>query len=74
MLVFNTTTQEASQVNAPFAPVQNGALVYLPYGDEGVLLFFGGENPSAVTGQHLDEDATPVRGLESRVYSKLTCS
>lgn len=60
MLVFNTTTQEASQVDAPIAPVQNGALIYLPYGDRGVLLFLGGEKPASANGQHLDEEAVPV--------------
>lgn len=60
MLAFNTTTQDSLQVGAPFTPVLDGALIHLPYGDQGILIFLGGETPSALSGTHLDETATPV--------------
>jgi hypothetical protein len=49
MITFNTSTGEFRQVAAPFTPVQNGALVYVPVG-EGVLVYMGGETPSVADG------------------------
>ncbi|OXV06242.1 hypothetical protein Egran_05990 [Elaphomyces granulatus] len=45
MIQFNTTTGNFTQLDAPFTPVQNGALVHIPVGDSGVLVYFGGETP-----------------------------
>lgn len=60
MLGFNTTTQVATQLDAPFAPVQEGALQYLPYGDQGLLVYLGGETPSGLSGPDLYDYASPV--------------
>ncbi|GFG17388.1 hypothetical protein IFM5058_08449 [Aspergillus udagawae] len=49
MIAFNTTSGEFRQLSAPFTPVQNGALVYVPVGD-GVLVYMGGETPSVADG------------------------
>jgi hypothetical protein len=45
MIQFNTTTGNFTQLDAPFTPVQSGALVHIPVGDSGVLAYFGGETP-----------------------------
>ncbi|KAL2840940.1 hypothetical protein BJX68DRAFT_278857 [Aspergillus pseudodeflectus] len=58
MLQFNTTTGEFSQLDAPFTPVQEGALVYVPNRRLGTLIYFGGEVPSEQTG--IDATLTPV--------------
>ncbi|KAE8163035.1 hypothetical protein BDV40DRAFT_264045 [Aspergillus tamarii] len=50
MIQFNTTTGTLTQLDAPFTPVQQGALVYLPAGEMGVLVFVGGEVPSIKDG------------------------
>jgi hypothetical protein len=47
MIQFNTTTGSFTQLDAPFTPVQNGALVHIPVGDSGVLVYFGGETPAS---------------------------
>jgi hypothetical protein len=46
---YHASTGEFRQVAAPFTPVQNGALVYVPVG-EGVLVYMGGETPSVADG------------------------
>jgi hypothetical protein len=58
MLQFNTTTGEFSQLDAPFTPVQEGALVYIPNRRLGTLIYFGGEVPSEQSGT--DATLTPV--------------
>ncbi|KAI9371697.1 hypothetical protein BJX61DRAFT_534554 [Aspergillus egyptiacus] len=50
MLQFNTTTGEFSQLDAPFTPVQEGALIYIPNRRLGTLIYFGGEVPSTPSG------------------------
>lgn len=67
MIQFNTTTEEYVVLDAPFTPLQEGALVYLPVNRMGALLFFGGEIPSVREG--IDAELTPVR-----VLSSFTCS
>ncbi|CEL10528.1 hypothetical protein ASPCAL13646 [Aspergillus calidoustus] len=57
MLQFNTTTGEFSQLDAPFTPVQEGALVYIPNRRLGTLIYFGGEVPSEQSG--IDATLTP---------------
>ncbi|KAL5043597.1 hypothetical protein BDW71DRAFT_187728 [Aspergillus fruticulosus] len=57
MIQFNTTTEEFAVLDAPFTPVQEGALVYLPTNRMGALLFFGGEVPSVQEG--IDAELTP---------------
>lgn len=47
MIQYNTTTGGFTQLDAPFTPVQNGALAHIPVGDYGVLVFFGGETPAS---------------------------
>ncbi|QIX01679.1 hypothetical protein AMS68_007196 [Peltaster fructicola] len=49
MIAFNTTSASPNTLSAPFLPVQNGAVTYLPYGKAGSLLYFGGETPSSAT-------------------------
>lgn len=46
MIQLNTTTQIFTPLDAPFTPVQEGALLYLPVGEMGILLFLGGDTPS----------------------------
>ncbi|KAL4756222.1 uncharacterized protein BDW70DRAFT_18822 [Aspergillus foveolatus] len=57
MIQFNTTTGEYAVLDAPFTPVHEGALVYLPVNRMGALLFFGGEVPSVQEG--IDAELTP---------------
>ncbi|KAL3486353.1 hypothetical protein BJX62DRAFT_215348 [Aspergillus germanicus] len=57
MLQFNTTTGELFQLDAPFTPVQEGALVYVPNRRLGTLIYFGGEVPSEQSGT--DATLTP---------------
>ncbi|KAL5047125.1 hypothetical protein BDW71DRAFT_181117 [Aspergillus fruticulosus] len=57
MIQFNTTTEEYTLLEAPFTPVQQGALVYLPTFYQGVLLYFGGEVPSVQDG--IDAQLSP---------------
>ncbi|KAL4751807.1 hypothetical protein BDW72DRAFT_202862 [Aspergillus terricola var. indicus] len=57
MIQFNTTTEVYTLLDAPFTPVQQGALVYLPTLYEGVLLYFGGEVPSVQDG--IDAQLSP---------------
>jgi hypothetical protein len=45
MIQFDTVTKVSSLIDAPFLPVQFGALSYIPIGG-GILLYFGGETPS----------------------------
>lgn len=59
MIQFNTTTEVYTLLDAPFTPVQQGALVYLPTLHQGVLLYFGGEVPSVQDG--IDAQLSPVR-------------
>ena len=54
MIALNTTTQDFVRLDAPFAPVQNGAMVFLPVGPQGVLVYFGGEVPSKDSGTDLE--------------------
>ncbi|KAL2863953.1 putative cell wall anchored protein [Aspergillus lucknowensis] len=54
MIQFNTTTQEFSLLDAPFTPVQEGALVHIPVGELGVLVYFGGEVPSVQSGTNAE--------------------
>ncbi|KAL3433351.1 hypothetical protein BDV09DRAFT_205396 [Aspergillus tetrazonus] len=57
MIQFNTTTEEYVVLDAPFTPLQEGALVYLPVNSMGALLFFGGKVPSVREG--IDAELTP---------------
>ncbi|KAL4904766.1 hypothetical protein BDW74DRAFT_168005 [Aspergillus multicolor] len=50
MVQFNTTTGEFKLLEAPFTSVQEGALVYIPAGEQGVLICIGGEVPSVQDG------------------------
>lgn len=50
MLQFNTTTQEFTSLDAPVTPVQEGALLYIPVGEMGLLVFIGGDTPSVKDG------------------------
>ncbi|RAK80039.1 uncharacterized protein BO72DRAFT_27003 [Aspergillus fijiensis CBS 313.89] len=50
MVEFNTTTGEIAEIESPVTPVQDGALVYIPVGEKGLLVFLGGETPSMVNG------------------------
>ncbi|KAL4749460.1 hypothetical protein BDW72DRAFT_194807 [Aspergillus terricola var. indicus] len=66
MIQFNTTTEEFVVLDAPFTPVQEGALVYLPVNRMGALLFFGGEVPSVQEG--IDAELTPNAWNYVRIY------
>ncbi|KAL4919697.1 hypothetical protein BDW62DRAFT_209634 [Aspergillus aurantiobrunneus] len=66
MIQFNTTTQEFTLLDAPFTPVQEGALVYLPVKKLGALIFFGGEVPSAQSG--INVELTPNAWNYVQVY------
>ncbi|KAL4781755.1 hypothetical protein BJX76DRAFT_369608 [Aspergillus varians] len=66
MIQFNTTTEEFSLLESPFTPVQEGALVYLPVGGQGVLIFFGGEVPSIQDG--IDAELTPNAWNYVQIY------
>ncbi|XHG06160.1 hypothetical protein AWENTII_009365 [Aspergillus wentii] len=66
MLQFNTTTGELGQLDAPFAPVQNGGLVYIPAGKSGILVFMGGETPSIANG--INATLTPNTWDHVQVY------
>ncbi|KAL4739023.1 hypothetical protein BDV11DRAFT_215509 [Aspergillus similis] len=57
MIQFNKTTEEFVVFDAPFTPVQDGTLVFLPVNRMGALLFFGGEVPSVQEG--IDAELTP---------------
>lgn len=59
MIQYNTTTMEYTMLEAPFTPVQQGALVYLPARDKGALVFLGGEVPASK--DSIDAEITPVR-------------
>ena len=37
-------------LDSPYTAVEQGALVFLPFGDEGILVFMGGEVPSIAKG------------------------
>lgn len=54
MIQFNTTTQQFTALEAPFAPVQEGALLYLPVGEMGILVFIGGDTPSVQDGSDIE--------------------
>jgi hypothetical protein len=58
MIQLNTTTGQITELSAPSTRVQQGALVYIPVGRMGILVFMGGEVPSAATGVNLTY--TPV--------------
>ncbi|KAA8645014.1 uncharacterized protein ATNIH1004_009225 [Aspergillus tanneri] len=58
MIKLNTTTGQVTEVSALSNPVQQGALVYIPVGELGILVFMGGEVPSDKTG--VDLTYTPV--------------
>ena len=58
MIQFNRTTGTLTQLDAPFTPVQQGTLLYLPVGEKGVLVFVGGEVPSIKDG--ISATLTPV--------------
>lgn len=66
MIQYNTTTMEYTLLEAPFTPVQQGALVYLPSRDKGALVFLGGEVPASKSS--VDPEITTVR------LSGLRCS
>ncbi|KAK2775506.1 hypothetical protein FQN52_003975 [Onygenales sp. PD_12] len=66
MLHFNTTTGEIEQLHAPFSPVEQGALVHIPVGELGILVYFGGEVPSVADG--IDATLTPNSWKYVRVY------
>ncbi|KAL4812318.1 hypothetical protein BDW67DRAFT_170416 [Aspergillus spinulosporus] len=66
MIQFNTTTEEFIVLDAPFTPVQEGALVYLPVNRMGALLFFGGEVPSVQEG--IDAELTPNAWVYVHIY------
>ncbi|KAE8313114.1 hypothetical protein BDV41DRAFT_564630 [Aspergillus transmontanensis] len=66
MIQFNTTTGTFTQLDAPFTPVQQGALVYLPIGEKGVLVFVGGEVPSIQNG--INATLTPNQWNYAWVY------
>ena len=59
MIQLNTTTGVYTGLDAPFTPVQDGSLSYLPeVGEMGVLVFVGGEVPSIQNGDNAT--LTPV--------------
>jgi hypothetical protein len=58
MIQLNTTTGEYVALSAPFTPVQEGALAYIPVGEMGILLYVGGEVPSIQNG--INATLTPV--------------
>lgn len=66
MIQFNTTTGTFTQLDAPFTPVQQGALVYLPVGEKGILVFVGGEVPSIQKG--INATLTPNQWNHALVY------
>ncbi|KAB8264201.1 hypothetical protein BDV32DRAFT_135551 [Aspergillus pseudonomiae] len=66
MIQFNTTTGTFTQFDAPFTPVQQGALVYLPVGEKGILVFVGGEVPSIQNG--INATLTPNPWNHAWVY------
>lgn len=37
-------------LDSPYTAVQQGALVYLPFGNQGILVYMGGEVPSIAKG------------------------
>ena len=50
MYQLNTTTGQFTMLDSPYTAVEQGALVFLPFGDEGILVFMGGEVPSIAKG------------------------
>ncbi|KAL2833737.1 hypothetical protein BDW59DRAFT_138116 [Aspergillus cavernicola] len=70
MIQFNTTSEEFTQLRAPFTPVEEGALVYIPIGELGILVFFGGEVPSIQNG--IDAELTPNAWNYVQVYDIAT--
>lgn len=53
MIQLNTTTGVYTGLEAPFTPVQDGSLSYLPdVGEMGMLVFMGGEVPSIQNGEN----------------------
>ncbi|PGH11406.1 hypothetical protein AJ79_04907 [Helicocarpus griseus UAMH5409] len=50
MIQFNTTSGALTQIESPITPVEQGALVHLPIGELGILIYFGGEVPSTRNG------------------------
>lgn len=50
MYQLNTTTGQFTMLDPPYTAVEQGALVFLPFGDEGSLVFMGGEVPSIAKG------------------------
>ncbi|KAE8141236.1 hypothetical protein BDV38DRAFT_268517 [Aspergillus pseudotamarii] len=66
MIQCNTTTGTLTQLDAPFTPVQQGTLLYLPVGEKGVLVFVGGEVPSIKDG--INATLTPNQWNYAWVY------
>ncbi|KAE8379096.1 hypothetical protein BDV26DRAFT_176784 [Aspergillus bertholletiae] len=66
MIQFNTTTGTFTQLDAPFTPVQQGALVYVPVGEMGILVFVGGEVPSIQNG--INATLTPNQWNYAWIY------
>ncbi|KAB8233993.1 uncharacterized protein BDW43DRAFT_310668 [Aspergillus alliaceus] len=66
MIQFNTTTGTFTQFDAPFTPVQRGALVCVPVGEKGALVFVGGEVPSVQKG--INATLTPNHWNYAWVY------
>ncbi|KAJ5266977.1 Kelch-type beta propeller [Penicillium angulare] len=50
MIQLNTTTGIYTSLEAPFTPVQDGSLSYIPVGEMGILVYVGGEIPSIQDG------------------------
>lgn len=72
MIQLNTTTGEYAALPAPFTPVQEGALTYIPVGEMGILVYVGGEVPSIQNG--INATLTPVctRQSSQQIAQNLT--
>ncbi|KAJ5937351.1 hypothetical protein N7454_004651 [Penicillium verhagenii] len=70
MIQLNTTTGIYTSLAAPFTPVQDGSLSYIPVGDMGILVYIGGEVPSIQNG--INATLTPNTWDYVQVYDIAT--
>ncbi|EEP76020.1 conserved hypothetical protein [Uncinocarpus reesii 1704] len=68
MIQLNTTTGELKELDSPFPGVQQGALVYVPVGELGILVFMGGEVPSVTSEVGAKINYTPNSWNYVQVY------
>jgi hypothetical protein len=61
MIQLNTTTGRYTSMNAPYNAVEEGSLSYLPVGDNGILVYIGGDVPSVKNGVNATMTAMSIR-------------